>query len=253
VDDVQYYKRDLWEVENLKHAELHFRLRKVARVVDRITHGRPCDLLDVGCGPAALARLMPAGVRYHGIDIAIHEPAPNLIEMDILDEPISFRGQEFDVIVAQGLFEYVGLFQSQKLAEIAGLLKEDGKFIVTYQNFTHRKPEIYRLYSNVQSPGDFRADLNRFFTIERCFAVSHNWNHGQPSRAFMKAAQAHLNIRVPVLSPILAVDYLYVCSARARVAAGPLARGPHGAPEGQRQAQPSARLPGPLGGEPQAR
>jgi SAM-dependent methyltransferase len=216
VDDVRYYKRDLWEIENLKHAKPHFRLRKVARVVDRITRGRPCDLLDVGCGPAALARLMPPGVSYHGVDIAIHEPAHNLIEMDILDAEISFRGKRFDVIVAQGIFEYVGMFQSQKLAEIGRLLKEDGKFIVTYQNFTHRKPEIYRLYSNVQSPGDFRADLSRFFTIERCFAVSHNWNHGQPSRKLMKAAQAHLNVKVPVLSPILAVDYLYVCSARAR-------------------------------------
>jgi SAM-dependent methyltransferase len=212
-DEVRYYKRDLWEVENLKHAEPHFRLRKVARVVDRITRGRSCDLLDVGCGPAALARLMPPGVSYHGIDIAIHEPAPNLIEMDILDEPISFSGKKFDVIVAQGIFEYVGRFQSQKLAEITSLLKEGGKFIVTYQNFAHRKPQIYGLYSNVQSPGDFRTSLSQSFTIERCFAVSHNWNHGQPSRALMKAAQAHLNIRVPVLSPILAVDYLYICSA----------------------------------------
>jgi SAM-dependent methyltransferase len=211
---VRYYKRDLWKIENLKHAEPHFRLRKVARIVDRITRGRSCDLLDVGCGPAALARFMPAGVRYHGIDIAIHEPAHNLIELDILDKPVSFRGKKFDVIVAQGLFEYVGMFQSQKLAEITGLLKEGGKFIVTYQNFSHRKPEIYWLYSNIQSPGDFRADLSRFFTIERCFAVSHNWNHGQPRRKLMKAAQAHLNIKVPLLSPILAVDYLYVCSAR---------------------------------------
>ena len=215
MDEVRYYKRDTWAIENLKHAEPHFRLRKVARVVDRIADGRPCDLLDVGCGPAALARLMPPAVRYHGIDIAIHEPARNLMELDILENPISFGGKKFDVIVAQGLFEYVGTLQSQKLAEITGLLKAGGKFIVTYQNFTHRKPEIYRLYSNVQQPGDFRADLSRFFTIDRCFAVSHNWNHGQPTRKLMKAAQARLNIKVPVLSPVLAVDYLYICSARA--------------------------------------
>ena len=221
MEEVRYYKRDIWEIENLKHAELHFRLRKVARVVDRITQGRACDLLDVGCGPAALARLMPPGVRYHGIDIAIHEPARNLLELDILENPISFGGKKFDVIVAQGLFEYMGTLQSQKLTEIAGLLKEEGKFIVTYQNFTHRKPEIYWLYSNVQHPDDFRADLSRFFTIERSFAVSHNWNHGQPTRKLMKAAQAHLNIKIPVLSPILAVDYLYVCSPRAPGAAGP--------------------------------
>jgi SAM-dependent methyltransferase len=212
-DEVRYYKRDFWGIENLKFSQRHFRMRKVARMVRRHTRGRQCDLLDVGCGPATLASLMPATVRYHGIDIAIQEPAPNLIETDILEEPISFRGKKFDVIVAQGMFEYVGWYQSQKFAEIASLLKDGGKFIVTYQNFAHRKKEIYWLYSNVQLPGDFRKDLRRFFNIERSFPASHNWNHGQPNRRLMQAAQAQLNINVPVISPILAVEYLYICSA----------------------------------------
>src|SRR6266536_2610247 len=41
------------------------------------------------------------GVRYHGIDIAIQEPASNLIETDIIEAPIAFGGKTFDVIVAQ--------------------------------------------------------------------------------------------------------------------------------------------------------
>ncbi|MHB1873747.1 MAG: class I SAM-dependent DNA methyltransferase [Streptosporangiaceae bacterium] len=208
----RYYKRDFWEAENLKFTEPHFRMRKVARAVHRVAQGRSCDLLDVGCGPAALARLMPAGVRYHGIDIAIHEPAPNLLEADILQEPVSFHGKRFDVIVAQGLFEYVGQFQAQKLAEIAGLLNPGGRFVVTYQNFAHRGREIYWPYSNVQPPEDFRADLGRHFRVERCCPVSHNWNHSQPNRKVMKAAQSRLSVNVPVISRILAVDYLYVCA-----------------------------------------
>jgi len=116
-------------------------MRKVARTVRSVSRGRQCDLLDVGCGPATLAQLMPAGVRYHGIDIAIQEPAPNLIETDIIKAPIAFGGKTFDVIVAQGMFEYVGRFQSQKFAEIASLLNDGGKFIVTYQNFAHRHKE----------------------------------------------------------------------------------------------------------------
>ncbi len=210
--EVRYYKRDVWADENLKFSEPHFRMRKVAREVRRVTRGRECDLLDVGCGPATLARLMPPGVHYYGIDIAISEPAPNLIEMDIIDDPVSFRDKKFDVVVAQGMFEYVGKFQSQKFAEIVGLLNDGGKFILTYQNFAHRKREIYRLYSNVQLPDDFRRDLSRFFKIERSFPVSHNWSHGQPNRKFMKVSQAHLNVNIPVISPILAVDYLYTCS-----------------------------------------
>jgi SAM-dependent methyltransferase len=188
-------------------------MRKVARTVRSVTRGRQCDLLDVGCGPATLAQLMPAGVRYHGIDIAIQEPAPNLIETDIIEAPIASGGKTFDVIVAQGMFEYVGRFQSQKLAEIAGLLNDGGKFIVTYQNFARWHKEIYWPYSDVCLPGDFRADLSRFFAVERSFPVSHNWNHSQPNRRLMQAAQAHLTVNVPVVSKILAVDYVYICSA----------------------------------------
>ena len=212
--DVRYYKKDFWSRENLNYAAPHFRMRKVARTVSRLVGDRECDLLDVGCGPAALQWLMPANVNYHGIDIAIPEPAENLLEMDILETSIGFHGMTFDLVVAQGMFEYVGDYQSQKFAEIAKVLTADGKFVLTYQNFDHRQREIYWPYSNVQRPADFRADLGRFFSIERSFPVSHNWNHSQPRRSLMKAAQAHLNANVPVISPILAVDYLYVCSPR---------------------------------------
>jgi SAM-dependent methyltransferase len=208
----RYYKKDFWRTENLKYSTLHFRLRKVARVVSRLTGDREYDLLDVGCGPSALQHLMPSNIHYHGIDIAIPEPAENLLELDILEAPIGFRGMKFDFVVAQGMFEYVGEYQSQKFAEIAGLLKSDGKFVVTYQNFDHRQREIYLPYSNVQRPADFRKDLTRFFRILKSFAVSHNWKHSQPTRRLMQASQAHLNINIPVISPILAVDYLYICS-----------------------------------------
>ena len=212
--EVRYHKRDFWAGENLKYAQPHFRMRKVAREVRRLTRGRECDLLDVGCGPATLARLMPAGVRYHGVDIAISDPAPNLIEMDIIEEPVGFRGKKFDVVVAQGLFEYVGEFQSKKFAEIAGLLHDDGRFILTYQNFARWKRNLYWPYSNVRLPGDFREDLSRFFRIERSFPGSHNWNHSQPGRKFMTVPQARVNLNIPVISPVLAVDYFYICSPR---------------------------------------
>src|SRR2546423_4832959 len=133
--------------------------------------------------------------------------------MDIIEEPVSFRGQTFDVIVAQGLFEYAGEFQAKLFAEIAGLLNDGGRFVLTYQNFGHRKREIYWPYSNVQKPGDFRRELSRFFRIERSYPGSHNWNHSQPGRTFMKASQARLTLNIPLISPVLAVDYLYVCTA----------------------------------------
>jgi SAM-dependent methyltransferase len=208
----KYYKKDFWSTENLKYAEPHFRMRKVARVVSRLAGDRESDLLDVGCGPGTMQRVLPSNVHYHGIDISIPEPAENLLEMDILEAPIDFRGMKFDFVVAQGMFEYVGEYQARKFTEIAGLLKRDGKFVLTYQNFDHRQREIYWPYSNVQRLADFRRDLARFFRIERSFPVSHNWNHSQPRRPLLKASQVNLNINIPVISPLLAVDYLYVCS-----------------------------------------
>jgi cyclopropane fatty-acyl-phospholipid synthase-like methyltransferase len=210
----QDYKRDFWGTENLRFIEPHLRMVKVARIARSLAGGRQCDLLDVGCGPAALAGLLPDNVRYHGIDIAIQQPAPNLVEMDILESPISFRGMKFDLVVAQGIFEYCGEYQSQKFAEIKELLKDDGKFVVTYMNFTHRKKRNYGPYSNVQSPEDFSRDLARDFVIGRSFPGAHNWNHSLPNRKILKIVQLHLNVNVPVLSPMLAVDHFYICSPR---------------------------------------
>jgi cyclopropane fatty-acyl-phospholipid synthase-like methyltransferase len=208
----KYYKKDFWSTENRKYEATHFRMRKVARIVSGLAGDREQDLLDVGCGPASLQRLMPPNVHYHGIDIAISQPADNLLEADIVENPIDFRGLKFDFVVAQGMFEYVGEYQSVKFGEIARLLKSDGKFVLTYQNFDHREREVYWPYSNVQRPADFRADLARHFRIERWFPGSHNWHHSQPRRALMMASQAHININFPVISPMLAVDYFYVCS-----------------------------------------
>jgi hypothetical protein len=62
----EYYKRDFWIKENLNYAKPHFRLEKAARVVNRIAGGKECDLLDVGCGPAALMHLL-----HHDIPLTI--------------------------------------------------------------------------------------------------------------------------------------------------------------------------------------
>jgi SAM-dependent methyltransferase len=212
--DVKYYKKDFWGAENLKYARPHFRMKKVAGVIRGLARDRKVDLLDVGCGPGALGGLLPSNVHYYGMDISIPEPAENMLEVDILQHQIDFRGMKFDFVVAQGLFEYVGEHQSQKFAEIAAVLNDAGRFIVTYQNFDHRHRQIYWPYSNVQRAADFRRDLGRFFKIDRRFAGAHNWHHNHPTQALIRAPQEHLNVYVPVISPKLAVDYFYVCSPR---------------------------------------
>ncbi|MGH9354805.1 MAG: class I SAM-dependent DNA methyltransferase [Terriglobia bacterium] len=212
----QYYKRDFWIEENLKYAKPHFRMAKAARIANRIARKRECDLLDVGCGPAALRRLLHENIHYYGIDIAIHNPAPNLLQADFLESPIGFAGKKFDIILAQGVFEYVGSFQSQKFSEVAQLLNENGRFVVSYVNFDHRNRQLYWPYSNVQSFHDFRESLAQFFHVDRFFPTSHRWHHDEPKGRFMPLIQRCINVNVPFISRLFAVEYFFICSPRAR-------------------------------------
>ena len=207
------HKKNFWSKENLKYSEPHFRLQKCARLINKIAPGGECALLDVGCGPAALMPLLRPNIRYYGIDIAIHEEAPNLVEADFLEAPIEFDDNYFDIVVAQGVFEYVGSFQDHLFAEIARLLTDHGKFIVSYVNFGHWNKNIYWPYSNVQPLETFRHRLARYFTVEKSFPTSHNWHHLEPSRKLIKATNMHINMNIPAVSKLLAVEYFFVCSA----------------------------------------
>jgi SAM-dependent methyltransferase len=213
-DGGELRKQDFWRAENRRYANPHFRLVKCARLVNRIAGGAECDLLDVGCGPAALRHLLDPGVRYHGIDIAIQEPGPDLIETDFLEQPIGFAGRTFDLVVAQGVFEYVGDQQAAKFAEIRGVLAAGGTFIASYVNFGHRRRHLYEPYNNVQPVERFRAGLAEHFVVRRWFPTSHNWAHSEPNRRVLKAIQLPLTLRIPAVSPRLAVEYLFVCSPR---------------------------------------
>ena len=180
--DLQRYKKDFWNRESSKFAAPHYRLQKAARLITWIAGTEERSFLDIGCGPATLGRVLPSNIRYYGIDIAIQDPSPNLLEADLLETAIKFGDRQFDIVLAQGLFEYLADAQAQKFAEISELLAPNGTFIVSYTNFAHRKPQIYHAYSNVQPLDCFRADLESDFVMERAVPASYNWNHGQPGR-----------------------------------------------------------------------
>lgn len=211
---VKYDKRDFWAKENLNYVQPHFRLAKAARIANQLARGRECDLLDVGCGPATLAKLLDGNIHYYGIDIAIHNPAPNLLQSDFVENPIAFGGRRFDLIVAQGVFEYMGAVQAEKFREIADLLKGGGKFLISYVNFNHWDWHKYAPYNNVQSFGDFRDRLEEFFPIDRYFPTSLRWRHQEPDRKWMKTIQMKIGFNVPFFTRIFAVEYFFICSAK---------------------------------------
>jgi SAM-dependent methyltransferase len=206
------YKKDFWSKENLNYSRPHYRLEKAARIVNRLARGKKSTLLDVGCGPAALMPLLRSNIQYYGIDIAIHDPAPNLIEADVVSRPIRFDDKRFDIVIAQGFFEYAGAFQAQKFAEISDILNDGGIFIASYVNFGHRDRAIYWPYSNVQPLGDFRESLTQHFKIKKSFPTSHNWRHSEPRRKIIRAVNIYTNISVPLISPVLGVEYFFICS-----------------------------------------
>ena len=208
------YKRDFWIKENRKHVPAHYRLQKSARLINAIAGREDRDLLDVGCGPATLMRLLRPNIHYCGIDIAIHDQVPNLIETDFLEKPIRFDGRRFDIVAALGVFEYMGTRQDQKFSEIAQLLDEHGRFVVTYTNFGHRDKRVFEAFSNVQPFDDFRRSLAQHFTIERSFPTSYNWRGGQPVRAWLKSANMRMKGNIPLIGPRLAVEYFFICSRR---------------------------------------
>jgi SAM-dependent methyltransferase len=206
------YKKDFWYEENLRYSEPHLRAQKVARLVNKIAHGQESDLLDVGCGPGALRYLLNDNVHYYGIDIAIHEPAPNLIEADLLERAIEYKNMRFDIIVAQGVFEYFGTLQTRKFAEIRRILAADGRFILSYWNFGHRDRRMHQPFSNVQPVEDFRSSLASHFNITACFPAAHNWRQNMSDRKVLKFINMHANINIPFVSPKLAVEYFFICS-----------------------------------------
>lgn len=207
------YKKDFWGTENLRYSGPHPRMVKVARTANSLAQGRNCTLLDVGCGPATLASLLLPGILYYGIDIAIKTPAPNLLEADLLESPIGFGGKRFDIVVAQGFFEYVGEMQSQKLGEIASILADGGTFITSYVNFDHRNAHIYEPYSNVQPFDQFRASVGEHFSVRRVKPTSYNWRHRDTGRRIFKALGLHTDLNIPVVGRPLAVQYILVCGA----------------------------------------
>jgi SAM-dependent methyltransferase len=216
LDTALYNKRDFWIKENLLYAKPHFRLTKAARLINKMAGTSQCDLLDVGCGPAALSHLLGENISYHGVDIAIHSPASNLVEVDFVENPIVFGGKKFDIIIAQGVFEYIGGAQSKKMSEIARLLKRDGIFIVSYVNFDHRDARIYAPYNNIQPRDEFAASLRKHFDIQRFLPTSHHIHGHEPNRSYMKQIQLHINMNVPFISRRLAVEYFFVCSKKER-------------------------------------
>lgn len=205
-----FLNRDFW-IRWVPQNDSYFRISKCARLLQNIVQGRRYDLLDVGCGPATLRTLLGSNVNYYGLDIAIHEPAPYLLETDFARNPISFEDKRFDIVVALGVFEFMGRYQDQKFVEISRILKRDGKFIMSYLNWGHFRGPVIPICNNVQPITELTKSLQRVFHLEKCFPASHHWRFKQPGKN-AGPIQMRLNLNIPFVSSWLAIEYFFVCS-----------------------------------------
>lgn len=212
----KYFDKKFWLDEAaLYYKQPYLRLEKCSRLVNRIAQGKEVDLLDVGCGPATLEKLLNKNIHYHGIDIAIHHPGTNLVEMDIINNPINFENKKFDIVIATGLFEYMGKYQKKKMSEIQQVLKDGGKFIVSYTNFGHIHSLIdYTPYNNIVSIKEFTKDLALFFHIDKITPTFYNWNGTEPRKRWSYSIQKYVTIHIPIIHSRFAVSYFFVCTPK---------------------------------------
>jgi len=117
-------------------------------------------------------------------------------------------------VVALGFFEYMGQQQIRKFEEINAILKDDGKFMMSYINFEHFGRRVWPNYNNVQSIAEMTKSLNEVFQVERCFPASHHWRQKQPGKRSFRALQMYVNFNIPIISPLMAVEYFFICSPR---------------------------------------
>ena len=99
-----------------------------------------------------------------------------------------------------------------KFLEIRKILKDDGKFILSYINFGHFRGKVWPNYNNVQSIAEMKRALSKYYRVDSCFPASHHWRQKQPGKRALRPLQMHVNFNIPVVSPMMAVEYFFICS-----------------------------------------
>ncbi len=195
----EYCGREYWIKENLRYTHRYFRTLKLAKIVNVMSRGKPCDLLDLGCGPETLSSLLNQNVSYFGIDIALHRAQKHLMEMDITRNPIHFHGNTFDFVVAAGLFEYMGNCSHEKYAEILTLLKPNGKFIVTYMNMDHCTKPSFPSWNNIVTIDEFKEGLSQHYHVLDFFPSYYSAKEGDLESELMRKLQLNFNLNIPLI------------------------------------------------------
>ncbi|MGE7999173.1 class I SAM-dependent methyltransferase [Lysinibacillus sp. NPDC093190] len=210
---MNFYTKQYWIKENYKYKNVHFRLEKIAKIIN-MKSKKSADLLDIGCGTATLSTIIREDLNYFGIDIAPHSKEPNIKELDIANSVIQFDERKFDVIVSSGLFEYLGDKHIEKMNEISNILEDRGIFIVSFSNMKHIKKPNYPSWNNSESISVFKSNLEKNFRVIDYFPAYHNTKYTEISNGFWKKLARKININIPVISKLWGIDFIFICTKK---------------------------------------
>ena len=112
-------------------------------------------LLDIGCGNAYLKDFLPGSVEYYGVDFVQRKGNEfmNFSVVDITKDPLPFRDNTFDYVVASEVLEHISNFFFA-VEQIYRVLKSGGQLIITV-------PNISRLYWSIR--GVRKETYRRFY------------------------------------------------------------------------------------------
>jgi methionine biosynthesis protein MetW len=112
---------------------------RIKEIVRRITQGKRCRILDVGCGDGSLIAIFCLAHDCYGIDVSeaqlkkAHEKNIKTYRLDMENEGMPFENNYFDLVICSETIEHL-LDPDNLLREIHRVLKSEGNFILTFPN-----------------------------------------------------------------------------------------------------------------------
>lgn len=156
---------------------------------------KPKKVLDIGCGPGHLARLIKKNFPFtevHGLDfskVAIEKASESLdrswkLNIDLEDIPV--ESSHYDAIICLEILEHT-YDVDHVLKEMHRLLKHSGKALISVPNLAYWRYRLQLLMGVMPHPEIFNPQHIHVFTLaylrERLLKsnlqIEHYWGYGQ--------------------------------------------------------------------------
>jgi SAM-dependent methyltransferase len=129
-----------WNTRTRDFTQPHVRLRLIRHLIDGLPP-RIRNILDVGCGGAALRPLLPGRLEYFGVDIAAdvinaQQDREHFQVADLETANQLFGGRTFDLVVCSGVCEYISNW-NRFMRLLQRSSAADGFLILTFTNRQH--------------------------------------------------------------------------------------------------------------------